>query len=85
VGGRLRFHELRFLHDLVTRLRDLPPRQRALQRCWDDWWDQNLRFSVMDQLSRPVLLAEHGCDPRTLGVNIFDNAHFTYVPHRRRG
>ena len=28
-----------------------------LRRAWDDWWDQNLRFGLMDQLSLPV--AQH--------------------------
>jgi hypothetical protein len=52
-------------------------------RCWDDWWDQNLRFGLMDQLSLQVVLDEHGCEPQALEVSIWQNAHFTHVPHQR--
>ena len=54
-----------------------------LNRLWDDWWDQNIRFGMMDQLSLPVLLNEYGCDPQPLDVVLWRNAHFTFVSHQR--
>ena len=38
-------------------------RSELFGRIWDDWWDQNIRFGIMDQLSLPVLLDDHGCGP----------------------
>jgi hypothetical protein len=26
-----------------------------LRRCWDDWWDKNIRLRMMDQLSLGVI------------------------------
>ena len=52
------------------------------RRCWDDWWDQNLRFGMMDQLSLAPVLRAHNLAPTTLDVNIWSNAHFSFVPHR---
>ena len=54
-----------------------------LNRLWDDWWDQNIRFGMMDQLSLPVLLDHHGCDPEQLDVVLWENAHFIHVKHHR--
>jgi hypothetical protein len=53
-----------------------------LRRCWDDWWNQIIRFGMMDQLSLPVLLDHHQFDPQTLAVNVYDNAHFMNMAHR---
>lgn len=50
-------------------------------RIWDDWWDQNLRFGMMDQLSLPVLLAAHGATPDQLDVLLWDNEFFKRVEH----
>jgi hypothetical protein len=55
-----------------------PPR-----RAWDAWWDQNLRFGMMDQLSLPVILEDHGIEPQQLKIDLWKNEYFTYVPHRR--
>ncbi len=46
------------------------------RRCWDDWWDQNLRFGMMCQLSLPVILEQHRCEPQALDVQIWNNAYF---------
>jgi hypothetical protein len=51
-------------------------------RIWDDWWDQNLRFGMMDQLSLPVLLAAHEVNPNKLDVVLWDNEFFTRAEHR---
>lgn len=53
-----------------------------LRRAWDAWWDQNLRFGLMDQLSLPVILADHAIEPEALDVNLWRNEHFTWVSHR---
>jgi len=52
-----------------------------LRRAWDAWWDQNLRFGMMDQLSLPVILEDHGIEPRALDVNLSRNEHFTWETH----
>jgi hypothetical protein len=54
-----------------------------MRRAWDAWWDQNLRFGMMDQLSLPVILTLHGIDPQPLPVNLWKNEHFTWVAHQR--
>jgi len=54
-----------------------------LRRAWDAWWDQNLRFGMMDQLSPPVILDDHGIEPNALRVNLWKNDHFTYVLHKK--
>jgi hypothetical protein len=53
------------------------------RRCWNDWWDQNIRFGMMDQLSLPVVLRQHGCTPQILNVPLRQNAHFTHAAHQR--
>jgi hypothetical protein len=53
------------------------------KHCWDDWWDQNLCYGMMDQLSLPVVLRQHGCVAQPFDVSIWDNRHFTHVAHRR--
>jgi len=52
------------------------------RRCWDDWWDQNLRFGMMDQLSLAPVLRAHDLVPTTLDLSIWSNSHFNYVPHQ---
>jgi hypothetical protein len=56
-----------------------------MNRCWDAWWDQNLRFGMMDQLSFSLVLEDYGCEPQRFEVNIFENQHFSYVAHAREG
>ncbi|MGA2731127.1 MAG: hypothetical protein ABSG35_00775 [Syntrophobacteraceae bacterium] len=52
-----------------------------LRRAWDAWWDQNLRFGMMDQLSLPVILDDHGIAPQPLALNLWRNSHFAFVNH----
>lgn len=54
-----------------------------LRRAWDAWWDQNLRFGMMDQLSLPVILQDHGIEPQALEVKLSQNDHFRWGHHRR--
>ena len=49
----------------------------------DEWWDQNIRFGMMDQLSMPVLLDKYSCDPTPFDTSLRDNPHFTKTAHRR--
>jgi hypothetical protein len=56
----------------------------ALHRCWDDWWDQNIRFGMMDQLSLPIMLAQHKLEPQLLSVPLQDNEHFTVESHNEQ-
>lgn len=50
-------------------------------RCLDDWWDQNIRFGTMDQLSGPIVFANRGCEPQFLDVGIWDNRYFKHLGH----
>lgn len=58
--------------------------REVIRRAWDAWWDQNLRFGLMDQLSLPVILAEHGLAPQALEVRLWDNPYFTWISHERQ-
>jgi hypothetical protein len=51
-------------------------------RIWDDWWDQNLRFGMMDQLPLPVLLEANEVTPEQLDVVLWDNEFFRKAQHR---
>lgn len=53
----------------------------VFRRCWDDWWDQNIRFGMMDQLSLPIMLAQHRLEPQLLSVPLKNNEHFTVESH----
>lgn len=55
----------------------------TVRAAWDDWWDQNLRYGLMDQLSLPAVLAQHRVEPLALDVSLWDNQHFTFVGHAR--
>ncbi|MCP3138347.1 hypothetical protein [Pyxidicoccus xibeiensis] len=52
-----------------------------LRSAWDDWWDQNLRFGMMDQLSLHPVLAHRGIEPQPLQINLWNNSHFSWVKH----
>jgi hypothetical protein len=54
-----------------------------MRRAWDAWWDQNLRFGMMDQLSLPVILKDSGIEPQALEVHLWKNDFFTWVQHVR--
>jgi len=45
----------------------------------NDWWDQCLRWSIMDQLPIDFLLKKHGITPAVLDVNIYENQYFRWV------
>jgi hypothetical protein len=53
-----------------------------IARCWDSWWDQNLRYGMMDQLSLPVLLHWFGLEPQAMDFNLSHNSFFDWVMHR---
>jgi hypothetical protein len=53
------------------------------RRIWDDWWDQNIRFGMMNQLSLPVLLDHQRCDPMQFAISLRRNDHFTKTAHQR--
>ena len=54
----------------------------VINRCWNDWWDQNLRWGMMDQLSFHGAIEEGGCIPQSLEIDLYDNPYFSKVPHR---
>jgi hypothetical protein len=54
-----------------------------LNQCWDSWWDQNLRFGMMDQLSLPILLEQFRLEPQVLPVNVISNRYFEHLGHRK--
>lgn len=51
------------------------------RRCWDDWWDQNIRFGLMDQLSLGIVLAARNLEPRLAAFSLIDNPHFEVESH----
>ena len=53
-----------------------------IRRCWDSWWDQNLRYGMMDQLSLPVLLCQFGLEPQEMPLNIYNNIFFEWNTHQ---
>lgn len=53
-----------------------------IRRCWDAWWDQNLRYGMMDQLSLPVLLDAFGLQAQSLGFDLTNNPFFQWGSHR---
>jgi hypothetical protein len=53
-----------------------------MHRCWDSWWDQNLRYGMMDQLSLPVLLEQFRLEPQALPINLWENRYFRFIHHR---
>jgi hypothetical protein len=55
-----------------------------VRRCLDDWWDQNLRFGMMDQISLPVILEQHGIEPEPLAIDLWRNSFFEFVGHAKK-
>jgi hypothetical protein len=43
----------------------------------NDWWDQVLRYSIMDQLSLSYALDFNGIEAETLGVPLYGGQYFT--------
>ena len=39
----------------------------------DDWWDHNLRFSIQDQISMPIVLKKNFIEPILIDANLYDN------------
>lgn len=44
-----------------------------MARVFDEWWDHNLRFTIMDQLSLPIVLARHNIRPEIIPGSMWDN------------
>src|SRR5262249_8622736 len=53
-----------------------------VRRALDEWWDQNLRFSIQDQLSLPVILDRYGIEPQALSINVTQNDYFDVGRHK---
>jgi hypothetical protein len=53
-----------------------------MHRTLDSWWDQNLRFGMMDQLSFSVIMKDHGITPYVWTLNLTDNDFFNWGGHR---
>jgi len=47
----------------------------------NDWWDQSIRYGIMDQLPIDMLLKKHGIEPLPIKVNIYDNEYFKWGGH----
>ncbi len=54
----------------------------AIARCWDGWWDQNLRYGMQDQLSLPVMLDAFGLEPQALPLHVEKNEYWERAAHR---
>lgn len=55
----------------------------TIRRCWDAWWDQNLRYGMMDQLSLPVLLDVFGLKAHALDFDLAANPFFDWCGHQK--
>jgi hypothetical protein len=53
-----------------------------ITRCWDGWWDQNLRYGIQDQLSLPVMLDVFGLEPQALPLYVWKNEFWEHVKHQ---
>ena len=54
------------------------------RRALDDWWEQNLRFGIQDQLSLPIVLANHGIEPTALPIEPRQNDYFQWCRHKNK-
>jgi hypothetical protein len=54
----------------------------VMHRALDSWWDQNLKFGMMDQLSFSVIMKKHKISPFVWTLNLTDNAFFKWGGHR---
>jgi hypothetical protein len=55
-----------------------------IRQAFDEWWDQNLRFGMEDQLSMPVVLENHGIEPQPLEIDVRQNEYFEITKHINR-
>ena len=53
-----------------------------IAECWNSWWDQNIRFGVMDELSLPVMLANHGLCPQAFKCDPTGEGYIERIEHR---
>jgi len=55
----------------------------VVHNAMDTWWDQNIRFGMMDQLSLPIVLSSFGIRPLMFKINVFgeQNPFWTVIPH----
>ncbi|AYO81807.1 hypothetical protein [Methylobacterium brachiatum] len=51
--------------------------------CFDDWWDDILRLSIIDQLSLPVSLKRHNIVPEIIEGNIWVNYFIRVEEHSK--
>lgn len=54
-----------------------------MNAAWDEWWDQNLRYSISDQLSLPLVLARAGIIPTIIPGDVYKNDDLSYIKHVR--
>lgn len=50
---------------------------------FDDWWDQNIRYGVMDQISLSMMLSKNRMKPLEIQIDINDNICFTCERHEK--
>lgn len=43
----------------------------------NDWWDQVVRYSIMDQLSLPYALKLNGIEPQEMGMSLYQTDYFS--------
>lgn len=53
-----------------------------MQEAWNTWWDQNLRFGMMDQLSFSLVLAHYGIEPVRFNEDLFANDYWIVASHK---
>lgn len=76
MSGLIEYYEKQGL-DLSSRLVAagfwIRENNEPMNQCWDVWWDHTLKFTIMDQLSLPVIMNKMGIEPELIPGNIYSN------------
>lgn len=50
---------------------------------FNDWWIENCKWSIQDQLSFPVVAREHQLSVNPIDINLFNNPYFAWKDHKK--
>jgi hypothetical protein len=52
-----------------------------IKKLMSEWWEQNLKYTLQDQISFAYVCAKNKFKPTTLKVNLYYNLLFKIIPH----
>jgi hypothetical protein len=55
-----------------------------MQEALNTWWDQNLRFGMMDQLSFSLVFDHYGIIPSQFNVEVWDTRYWVVAMHKSK-